>query len=214
MLFDLLFVLTCFLNNDWFYQSNAAFILQWVICVWGDLFVHTHFLGKNFKFWIFYLFLIWRTFMPKMWMSGVGTLCANAHYRASLSQSTYKIFAVFEEGKTIYPISKKVKWLDVTGFFFNKKPILPPVMHLAMKAKVHMKFDNGAPRHFLFSMITYCISLSDSEDKIGGDGDLNQNLLLKSATHSLIFLRLLIWSSKRPCSFWLSWVLNLASGVR
>ena len=36
---------------------------------------------------VFDLFLIWLTFMPKLWMSGVGTLCANAHYRASLFSS-------------------------------------------------------------------------------------------------------------------------------
>ena len=35
-------------------------------------------------FGFFYLFLVWYTIVPKLWMSVVGTLCAIAHYRASL----------------------------------------------------------------------------------------------------------------------------------
>ena len=36
---------------------------------------------------VFFLFLIWWTMNSKTWLSGVGTLCANAHYRASLFNS-------------------------------------------------------------------------------------------------------------------------------
>ena len=57
----MLFVLTCLLNNGWSHQSKAAFfLLHWVICVGGDLFIHTHFFLKNtWIFGVFYLFLIW-----------------------------------------------------------------------------------------------------------------------------------------------------------
>ena len=34
---------------------------------------------------VFFLFLIWLTIKSKMWLSGVGTLCANAQYRAICS---------------------------------------------------------------------------------------------------------------------------------
>ena len=45
----------------------------------------TNFLGNIFEFLIiFYLFRICKTVKPKMVMSDVGTLGANAHYRASL----------------------------------------------------------------------------------------------------------------------------------
>ena len=33
---------------------------------------------------VFYHFLIWSTIKPNLWICGVGTLCANAHYRVSL----------------------------------------------------------------------------------------------------------------------------------
>ena len=38
----------------------------------------------NFFYVSFYVFLFWSTINSKIWLSGVETLCANAHYRASL----------------------------------------------------------------------------------------------------------------------------------
>ena len=62
------------------------FLLHWVFCFGGCLFVHTPvFFWKLLEFFVFFhLFLIWQTIMPKLWMSGVGTLCAIAPYRAAL----------------------------------------------------------------------------------------------------------------------------------
>ena len=72
------------------------FLLHGVICSGGYFFVHTPIFLKNT--WAFLGFLgfpknnfcvfpsvphMW-TIMPKLWMSGVGTLCAIAHYRAAL----------------------------------------------------------------------------------------------------------------------------------
>ena len=66
------------------------FLLHCVICVGSDHFVHTHFFEKYLNFFgVFYLFLIWChlvTFMAKIRMSVVGTVCANAQYRAPLFQ--------------------------------------------------------------------------------------------------------------------------------
>ena len=62
------------------------FLLHWVICFESYLFVHTPiFFWKILDFLgIFYLFLIWTTIMPKLWMSGFGPLCAIARYWGSL----------------------------------------------------------------------------------------------------------------------------------
>ena len=77
----LAFLLLAYLMNLMHYL-----LLHWVICFGGCLFVHTPivFLKNTWVFGIFYLFLIWQKIMPKLWMSGVGTLCAIAHYRVSL----------------------------------------------------------------------------------------------------------------------------------
>ena len=88
-----MFVFTRFLIIGISHQSRASFLLHWDIFFGGYLFAHTlfflkqkRFLGFGFPkiiFGFFYLFHIWQTIMPKLWMSGVGTLCAVAHYRAS-----------------------------------------------------------------------------------------------------------------------------------
>ena len=71
----LLLVLPRFLNNG---RSHLMwhFLLDWNICGGGDFFVHNFFL-KNAWFFLGFLSVL-------MLISGVGTLCANAQYRASL----------------------------------------------------------------------------------------------------------------------------------
>ena len=63
------------------------FLFHWVICLGGYLFVQTpiFFWKKTCIFRVFCVFFICYTIMPKLWMSGVRTLCAIANYRASLS---------------------------------------------------------------------------------------------------------------------------------
>ena len=79
-----------FLISAYLINLIYRFLLHWVICFGGYLFVHTPiFLKNTWIFMFFYLFHIWLTIMPKLWMSGVGTLCAIAHYRASLLCITF-----------------------------------------------------------------------------------------------------------------------------
>ena len=76
-----------FLISAYLINLMHHFLLHWVICY---LFVHTpNFLKNTWIFVFFYLFLIWKTIMPKLWMSGVATLCAIAHYQASLFTSVF-----------------------------------------------------------------------------------------------------------------------------
>ena len=71
-----LFVLPRFLNSGSSLQLTGIFYSTEVFALEAIfLFIH-EFFGKYLNFWGFLSVL--------MWMSGVGPLCANAHYRASL----------------------------------------------------------------------------------------------------------------------------------
>ena len=76
----LLFVLPRFLNNCGSHQSNAFFCSTEVFASGAIfLFIHQFFL-KKLGFWGFSICSSFgRQLCPKMWMSGVGTSCANAH---------------------------------------------------------------------------------------------------------------------------------------
>ena len=70
-----LLTLTCFVNNDWSPQSNAACFTPLSYLRWKRSFCSYTFFENYLNFWVFYLILIWQTIMPKMRMSGVRILC-------------------------------------------------------------------------------------------------------------------------------------------
>ena len=79
------FVLICFLNNGWSHHSNAVFFTPLRYLSWSRSFCSSHFFLKiTWIFGRFLLFLLCLTFMPNIWMGGVETFCADAHYRAFL----------------------------------------------------------------------------------------------------------------------------------
>ena len=88
------------------------FLLHWVICHACDFFVHTHFLLKNTVPHL--------VDMPKIWMSGVGTLCADAHYQASLSNFKIRSSSKTWRGSKILLVFVSVGQLNLVFHSFAR----------------------------------------------------------------------------------------------
>ena len=69
------------LLNDWYHWPSNGLLFCQSLKRFFKL-IHQFFWTKNLK--VFFLFLIWWKIKSKRWLCGVGTLCANAHYGASL----------------------------------------------------------------------------------------------------------------------------------
>ena len=81
----LLFLLTRFLNNVSSHQSNASFFTPLSLNALEAIFLFIHHFFLNICFLGGFLSVPHLVDnYAKKWMNGVGTLCAIAHYRASL----------------------------------------------------------------------------------------------------------------------------------
>ena len=130
----LLFVLTCFLNNGWSHQSDAAFFTPLNCLQWRQCFCSYTYFWKFFG--SFCLFLIWLTLMPKKWMIGVVTLCANTHYRASffvfwltlcyiaLSMIWFNFQAKISGNAMLFSIFFKLRWFFWKAKLFVNRQVL------------------------------------------------------------------------------------------
>ena len=115
----LLFVLSCFRNFDWSHESNAAVLTPLGYSRWRQYFCsYTFFFEKSLNFRGFSISSSFDRHLCQNWMSGVGTLCANAYYRASLLSS--KSVAI-KSNIIYYAIWTMVElfWLNVNNLTLN-----------------------------------------------------------------------------------------------
>ena len=59
--------------------------------------------------------------MPKLWMGGIGTLCAIAHYRAAL----FNIYAAFPESRKNPSVFEDLSYLRTALGFLENRTLNP-----------------------------------------------------------------------------------------